>query len=412
MKRRFAAILLSVTGVSFCFGQNLTELPALMEMQEGAPVTSVRQWEKARRPEIAGLFSTQIYGVDPGTKVKTEYRVIEESGQALGGKATRRQVRIIFSANGMEHTADLLLYIPNGMKKPVPVILGLNFKGNYATTSDPAVVMTERWVSYPKGINRAADSLRGSASSRWPYERAVERGYAVATLYNGDFFPDHPDGYGESVLPMLYAAGNVPDSARMKAVGAWAWGLSRAVDYFEKDRDLDARKVLLLGHSRLGKAALWAGANDSRFAVVVSNDSGSTGASIARGKKGESIRDINARFPYWFADNYKKYNDRETDLPVDQHMLLALVAPRPLYVASASLDQWADPSNEFLSARMCGVVYRLYGLRPLEWKGNGLPPVGQPLQEGDVAYHLREGRHDITLYDWEQYMNFADKYFK
>ena len=412
MNNWFATILLSVTGVSFCFGQAEDEYPPLMKMRDGTPVTSIRQWEQARRPEIAGMFATQMYGVDPRTKVKTGYRVIEENEQALGGKATRRQVQITFSANGMKHTADLLLYIPNGVRKPVPIILGLNFKGNYTTTPDPAVVMTERWVSYPKGINRAADSLRGSASSRWPYERAVERGYAVATIYNGDFFPDHPDGYEESVLPMLYAASNIPDSARMKAVGAWAWGLSRTVDYFEKDRDVDARKVLLLGHSRLGKAALWAGASDSRFAVVVSNESGSTGAALARNKKGESVRIINTKFPYWFTDNYKKYNDREADLPVDQHMLLALVAPRPLYVASASLDQWADPSNEFLSTQMCGKVYQLYGLRPLEWKDNGLPPIDQPLQEGNVAYHLREGRHDITLYDWEEYMNFADKYLK
>ena len=406
------AILLSVTGVSFCLGQHLEGCPALLETTDGEQVTSIRQWERIRRPEIKELFATQIYGVDPCAKVKTTYRVIEEDSEAFDGKATRRQVRITFAANGMEHTADLLLYIPNGKEKRVPVILGLNFKGNYATTSDPAVLITERWVSYPKGINRAADSLRGCASSRWPYERALERGYAVATIYNGDFFPDHVDGYAGSVLPMLYAGSRVPDSARMKAVGAWAWGLSRAVDYFEKVPELNARQVMLLGHSRLGKAALWAGASDQRFAVVVSNESGSTGASLARHKKGESVSRINSRYPYWFADNYKKYNDREFDLPVDQHMLLALMAPRPLYVGSASQDLWADPSNELCSARLCGEVYRLYGLQPLAWDREELPSVNTPIQQGTVAYHLREGRHGITAYDWEQYMDFADKYFK
>lgn len=412
MYKRIAAILLSVTGVSLCFGQQADGYPPVLETRDGVRVTTVREWERIRRPEILDLFATQMYGVDPGTKVKTSYRVLEEDARALGGKATRRQVRMTFAANGMERTADMLLYIPNGVRRPVPVIVGLNFQGNYATTSDPAVLMTDRWVPYPKGINRPADSLRGRAASRWPYERAVERGYAVATIFNGDFFSDRREGYDGSVLPMLYAGSTVPDSARMKAVGAWAWGLSRAVDYFEKARELDARRIVLLGHSRLGKAALWAGASDPRFSVVVSNDSGSTGAALARNKRGENVERINRNFPYWFADNYKKYNDNEFALPVDQHLLLALVAPRPLYVGSASRDQWADPAREFGAARLCGDAYRLYGLHPLEWKGEGLPPVNTPLQKGDVAYHLREGKHDITLYDWERYMDFADKYFK
>ncbi len=227
-----------------------------------------------------------------------------------------------------------------------------------------------------------------------------------------DFFPDRSDGYGESVLPMLYAGSAIPDSVRMKAVGAWAWGISRAIDCLETMPEIDTRRIMVIGHSRLGKTSLWAAATDPRIAVAVSNDSGSTGAALARGKQGETVEKINTSFPYWFTDNYKRYNGREEQMPFDQHMLLALAAPRPLYVASASRDDWADPRNEMRAAQLCGEVYALYGLQPLTWQEDELPAVNTPYTGGDVAYHLREGGHDIVLYDWERFMDFADKYFR
>lgn len=378
--------------------------PALLHTENGRPVRSARQWERQRRPEILRMLSTEVYGVAPDTRAEARYETIEE-GIALGGTATRRQVRITLRAAGMERSADMLLYIPVGAEEPVPVIFGLNFNGNHATTSDPAVIVAGKSGSPER-------TPRGGNARRWPYAEAVARGYAVATICKDDFYPDRRDGYEQSVLPMLYAGSGIPDSVRMKAVGAWSWGISRAIDCLETMPEIDTRRIMVIGHSRLGKTSLWAAATDRRIAVAVSNDSGSTGAALARGKQGETVEKINASFPYWFTDNYKRYNGREEQMPFDQHMLLALVAPRPLYVASASRDDWADPRNEMRAAQMCGAVYSLYGLRPLTWQEDGLPAVNTPFIGGDVAYHLREGGHDIVLYDWERFMDFADKYFR
>ncbi len=380
-------------------------MPALLRTEGGRTVRNARMWERQRRPEILRMLSTEVYGVAPDTRVEAAYETLEEDASALGGKATRRQVRITFRAAGREHRADMLLYIPNGAEGPVPVIFGLNFKGNHGTTTDPAVIMP----AAPKSSPRLAP--RGDNARRWPYAEAVARGYAVATICKDDFFPDRRDGYAESVLPMLYEGSTIPDSVRMKAVGAWAWGISRAIDCMETMPEIDTRRIMVIGHSRLGKTSLWAAATDPRIAIAVSNDSGSTGASLARGNRGESVEKINTSFPYWFTDRYKLYNGRETQMPFDQHMLLALVAPRPLYVASASDDAWADPLNEMHAAQLCGEVYRLYGLQPLTWRQQRLPAPGTTFNGGDVAYHLRQGGHDILLYDWERFMDFADRHF-
>lgn len=389
-----------------CAADDGATVPALLLSEQGREIRTARAWERVRRPEIVRMLSTEVYGVAPDTRVEARYRTVEEDAAALDGAATRRQVRITLRAAGMEHIADMLLYIPNGAEGPVPVIFGLNFKGNHATTTDPDVIMPAE----PKSSPTVAP--RGDNARRWPYAEAIARGYAVATICKDYFFPDRNDGYDGSVLPMLYAGSDIPDSVRMKAVGAWSWGISRAIDCLETMPELDTRRIMVIGHSRLGKTSLWAAATDPRIAVAVSNDSGSTGASLARGKQGETVEKINTSFPYWFTDNYKRYNGREAQMPFDQHMLLALVAPRPLYVASASLDDWADPRNEMRAAQLCGQVYSLYGLKPLTWQQDQLPAAGATFIDGDVAYHLREGGHDIVLFDWERFMNFADKYFR
>ena len=399
-------LLLAPLAALLCAASDTT-LPALLRTEGGRTVRNARQWERQRRPEILRMLSAEVYGIAPDTRVETSYRTVEEEREALGGAATRRQVRITLRTDaGEEHTADMLLYIPNGADAPVPVIFGLNFKGNHGTTTDPAVIMP----AGPKSSTTVAP--RGDNARRWPYAEAVARGYAVATICKDDFFPDRRDGYAESVLPMLYRNSQIPDSVRMKAVGAWAWGISRAIDCLETMQEIDPRRIMVLGHSRLGKTSLWAAATDPRIAIAVSNDSGSTGAALARGNRGETVEDITTHFPYWFTDTYSRYNGRETQMPFDQHMLLALVAPRPLYVASASLDAWADPRNEMRSAQLCGEVYRLYGRKPLTWQQSELPPAGSTFIDGDVAYHLREGGHDILSYDWQRFMDFADKYFK
>lgn len=318
---------------------------------------------------------------------------------------------------------DLLLYVPNQRQGRAPVFLGLNFKGNQAVANDPGIRLTRSWVSNQpqegRVANRAGEASRGTESGRWAIERLIDRGYAVATVYYGDLEPDHADGWKDgvrSVFPVdgrrvAEAAGErirelAPDA--WGAIGAWAWGLSRAMDYLETDGDVDAKRVAVMGHSRLGKTALWAGAEDERFAVVISNNSGEGGAALARRRFGETTRRINTAFPHWFCGNFKQYNDREDAIPVDQHELIALSAPRPVYIASAQEDRWADPKGEFLSGHAAGPVYALFGR-----VGVGvadMPEVDRPV--GDfIGYHVRTGGHDVLPYDWERFMDFADRHY-
>jgi hypothetical protein len=388
-------------------------LPDPLVAQDGTQVRSAAQWRKVRRPELLQLFAARVYGRTPRMEQPVASTVTEAGATALGGLATRRQVTLAFGDRPNGPKMHLLMYLPAQRRGRVPVFVGLNFQGNHAVASDPGIQLSTAWVadSYPGVVNhRATEKSRGAAASRWPIEAILKRGFGVVTAYYGDLDPDFDDGFSNGVQPLFYRPGQTrPAPDEWGAIGAWAWGLSRALDYLETDADVDARRAAVIGHSRLGKAALWAAAQDERFALAVSNDSGCGGAALSKRIFGETVGAINRQFPHWFAANFWEYNENESALPVDQHELLALIAPRPLYVASASDDLWADPRGEFLSAVHADPVYRLLGT-----PGFGvteMPAADRPV--GDrVRYHVRTGKHDLTAWDWEQYLAFAESQFR
>lgn len=388
-------------------------LPDLLMLEDGKRIDSQHEWTDKRRSEILNLFAEEVYGKSPGKPDNLDFKVLSVDSSALSGKAFRKEIDIIIRNKNKSITFNLLLYLPNNGKQTHPVFLGLNFYGNQTVNKDPNITISKSWMNNNDefGIidNKATEASRGVRASRWQVEYLLERGYGLAVMYYGDIDPDFDDSFQNGVHPLFYAEGqDEPKSNEWGSIGAWAWGLSRAMDYLETDTSVDNKKVAVFGHSRLGKTSLWAGAQDQRFAIVISNNSGCGGAALSRRRFGETVKKINNSFPHWFCDNFKKYNEKENNLPVDQHMLVALAAPRPVYVASAEDDRWADPNGEFLSAKNAEPVYKLFGYEGL--MSDSIPDVNQPV--GDfIGYHIRTGGHGVTHYDWEQYTNFADRHF-
>lgn len=388
------------------------QLPDILTKFKGGKVKTAKVWFKKQRPEILKLFTNEVYGKVPDIQGISEVKVWETSDKAVGGLAVRKQLSLFFNKNNHSLEVNVLMYLPKSNPKS-PVFLAYNFTGNHAVYNDPNIRLTESWVANNPSVgiinNVVTEQSRATASNRWPVDEIIKAGYGLVTIYYGDIDPDKND-YSDGIQSFFYQAGQTrPRFNEWGSIAAWAWGLSRVMDYLETDPMVDSKKVAVLGHSRLGKTALWAGANDQRFAMVISNESGCGGAALSRRKFGETVLAINRTFPYWFCDNFKKYNDNEESLPVDQHMLLALIAPRPLYVASAEGDQWADPRGEFLSAKYASAVYELLGKEGLPVKE--MPEVNHPVM-GTIAYHIRSGKHDLTEYDWAQYLKFADMHLK
>jgi hypothetical protein len=359
-------------------------LPNVLKSSAGEPIDDKNNWETKRRPEVLKLFENHVYGRVPRDLDSTKFDVNKSGNKVLKNKAHLKEVTITAWKNGRHVRIHLTLLIPEKRKGPVPTFLLINNRDSSL-------------------INPHKDS----STDFWPAEMMIDSGYGMAAFQVVDAAPDRPEDYQTGALqlyPNQLKAGN-----GMKAIGAWAWAAMTVMDYFESDPDVDSKKVVLVGHSRGGKAALWAGAQDQRFAIVIANCSGNTGAAISRRKFGETIKAINSRFPHWFADNYKKYNDNEAALPVDQHMLIALIAPRPVYTTNATEDLWADPTGSYLSILEAAKVYNLYQKKSK--LSSTAPAVGKPIINSIIGYHLRQGVHDMTRFDWQQFARFARYHF-
>jgi len=417
----FTFVFLALFGNSFAQNRMVNEdeakvpeyqLPDVLTRFNGRKVKSEKDWFKKQRPEILQKFTEEVYGKVPGVIEISDVKVWETSPDALNGLAVRRQLSLFFVKAGRSVEVNVLMYLPKSRKK-VPVFLGYNFSGNHTVSGDPNIRLTEAWVNDNPSVgiinNHVTEQSRGCDSDGWPIEEIIKSGYGLVTVYYGEVDPDRNDS-SDGIQPFLYKENQTsPRYNEWGSIAAWSWGLSRVMDYLEKDDLIDAQKVAVIGHSRLGKTALWAGANDQRFAMVISNESGCGGAALSMRAFGETVQIINTKFPHWFCGNFKKYNSNEEELPVDQHMLLALIAPRPLYVASAEGDKWSDPRGEFLSAKYASAVYKLLGKEGLPVAE--MPEVNYPVM-GTIGYHIRSGKHDLTLYDWQQYLKFADRFLK
>lgn len=359
-------------------------LPDALTRKDGRRVTSQDEWPE-RRAEIVDMFASQIYGRAPGRPEQLDFHVVEDDPAALGGAATLRRVAIESRQAGRTHSFEVSLFAPNGKRSGTFLLL---------STKPPS----------------ATDPTRATKNEYFPVESVVARGYAIATIQTNDLAPDDKDTYASGVIRLFEgdakAAGARPADA-WKAIAAWSWGASRAMDYLVTDPLVDPARVAVIGHSRGGKAALWAGAQDTRFSLTISNESGCAGAALSRRPVGETVDLVNAIYPHWFAENFRAYNGKEDLLPVDQHMLLALLAPRAAVVASASEDTWSDPEGEYLGLAYASSVYALWGFAPVLL--GGMPPVGDAVFIAPRAYHLRPGTHALTQWDWDHYVNVADQ---
>lgn len=388
------------------------DLPDLLTTNAGDKVDSVELWRSVRRPEILQLFERHVFGRVPQIKVRIRVRSLERT-TILNGTVIREQQTIFLTDNDAGPSIDVLIYTPANSQGPVPAILGLNFRGNHTVDADPSIRLPRSWVPMDKRSkstgNKASEILRGDRVQRWDVKQILSRGYGLVTAYYGDIDPDFDDEFQNGIHQLDNEHGPSRASDAGGSISAWTWGLSRILDTLETHPRIDGSRVAVFGHSRLGKTSLWAGATDERFALVISNNSGCGGAALSRRRFGETVKRINEVFPHWFCRKHRDYNDNEDSLPVDNHQLIALMAPRPVYVASAEEDRWADPRGEMLSAYYASAVYALFGKTGLP--SSKQPKTGKPIMN-DIGYHIRRGKHDVTSYDWEQYLNFADKHLK
>jgi len=360
-------------------------LPGILTSDEGAKINSVELWNTIRRPEIIELFRENVFGRVPATKYKETFKIISNDHNAVEGKATQKQIVITIESGGKSLSFDLLLFTPNNVKKPVAVFL-----------------LIDPWFDIK---NNPHWKQKGEY---WPVEEALGRGYGMAVFDAAQLDPDNFDNFKNGIHAVLDQNPRPADA--WGTLAAWAWGSSRCMDYLVTDKDVAPGKVAVVGHSRAGKTALWAGAEDTRFAMVISNESGAGGAALARRRFGETVARLNSSFPHWFCSNYKKYSNNEDKLPVEMHMLLALIAPRALYIDCADEDLWGDPRGSYLALYNSLPVFKLSGSN--SDIPESMPELNKQIISGRVGFHIREGAHNLLLKDWNWFMDFADITFR
>jgi hypothetical protein len=381
-------------------------LPDPLVLSNGKPVRDAKTWWAKRRPEIVRLFEEDQFGRSPGRPPGMSFDVFDKGTPAPGGKAIRRQVAVYFSADKSGPKMDLLLYLPSGASKPVPLLLNVSFSANSTTVDDPGIKPGEVW----NRDGQRVPASKGTGIGRLNVAPFLAAGFGVATVYYGDIDPDFAGGLPHGVRALYLKPGQAgPEPGQWGSIAAWAWGLSRAMDYLETDHGVDAKRVAIVGVSRLGKTVLWAGAHDTRFAMVIASCSGEGGAALSRRNYGETIKHLNVRFGYQFCANYQKFGDHVDQSPVDSHMLLALIAPRPVYLQTGDKDYWSDPKGEFLAAVAAGPVYRLLGKQGLDTAQ--MPPAGQPIMH-TIGYHMHAGGHGTIPSDWEQFLRFMQMHLQ
>jgi hypothetical protein len=392
-----------------------SDLPDPLVMLDGTRITTVRDWNEKRRPELKKLFEHYMYGTMP-KPVAIRATVEREDANALGGKATLREVTIAFRPPDTPKI-HLLLVLPKPRRESKPrgesssfvgCFLGINFCGNHALLDDPKIRIPTSWMydRYPGVVkNRATEAGRGKQIDVWNIEQTIDRGYAVATFYNGDVDPDHA-GERDNIQKHI-RVGDKPSPSDWGTIAAWAWGIHRAVDYLVTLKEIDAKRIAVVGHSRLGKTALLAAAFDERIALAIPHQAGCGGTAPSRGKVGESVKQINDRFPHWFNGNFKDFNGRPEKLPFDQHCLVALCAPRPVLFTNAVEDQWANPNGQFEVLKAADPVYRLLDAGGLDAKST--PELNQ-LVSSTLGYFIRPGQHSMTKGDWKVFLDFADRH--
>ncbi len=383
-------------------------LPNLLAEAKGKKITNKKVWLQQRRPALLKLVEEIQFGKMPARPTTLHFKVWDEGTPALNNKAIRKQITVFFTDDTSRYKMHLLVYLPVNLKKPAPLLLNISFSAYCQLVDDKGLYVGDIWT-------REGNKIKADQPAKFPklnVEQFIDAGFGFATVYYGDIEPDFKKGFQYGIRGYYLKPGQTTTANNeWGAISAWAWGLSRAMDYFETDQQIDAKRIAVQGASRLGKTVLWTGIKDTRFKMVIASISGEGGAAIARRNYGETIQHITdtSRYYYQFAPNYHSYASHINDLPFDAHTLVALMAPRPLLLQTGNTDYWSDPKGEYLSAQAATSVYNLFGK---EGPGNQPMPIAgnTSLLLNPLGYYMHEGGHTVLPEDWALFIKYMQRF--